>query len=238
MLESIADSLRSSWGALMLRDDSYAEVRDDPSVVMRGLAVVLVVAILASLAILIGQVLSWATSPDMADLQDMVLYHLQRMPWYRDLAGDPGFLEGFVESYERGWSVLPRLFGAPNLGGAALGLVTRPISFLIAWLILSLVIHVAAHLLGGSGSLAQTLGCLGLAAAPQLLSLLQIIPGVRVGSLAAIWTFLCAYSAVKSTHGMGWGKTALAALSPLILLVLFDFVILGLVALVAILASI
>ena len=222
-MQTISRALRACWDALLLRDRAYKEMRDGPDPAIRGVVVVLVVAVLVSVALLVGEGLRWSISPSLSELSAAVLNNLQRMPWYRELSDDPAFVQGFRRFWQLAWQVLPRFFGAPDMPGALIGFLIRPLVYFFAWLALGILAHAIARLLGGQGSPSQTLGCLGLAVAPQLFSLFRILPQVRPGSLIGVWTLLCGYMAIKAAHGLSWERALGATL--LILLVVAGFLL-------------
>jgi hypothetical protein len=147
-------------------------------------------------------------------MRDTIFSYLKQMPFW-DM--DPNALAQFEESYYRGWDIFPRLFGAPDVGSAAAGIITIPLALVIRWLIYGLLAYVFARWLGGSGGLSQTLGVLALAVAPQVLNVLTIIPFVQVGGIVALWSVLCAYYGLKTAHNLSWTRALWATLLPFIL---------------------
>jgi hypothetical protein len=97
-----------------------------------------------------------------------------------------------------------------------------PVGLILQWLFLGLSTHYAARLLGGQGTLVQTLGTTALAVGPQVLGVLTVIPFVSVsGLLLGVWALLIAYRAVAISHELSWQRAAVAALAaPVLLLVL------------------
>jgi len=84
---------------------------------------------------------------------------------------------------------------------------------------------------GGAGTLNQTLGATALAAAPQLLNALTVLPFVVMFSLGT-WTLLCNYMALRTVHGLSWQRSVAAALLPSVVLVLLAAAIGVIVAIV------
>lgn len=206
--------IRLAWEALFLREEPYAEMRDSSNAVLRGLGIIVLITVAVALVGLVGTALEWATTPDMGEMQEVVWQGLQKMDWYQDLEGVPEIRQQF----DLGWQIFPRLFGAPNIGTAALGIVLLPLRTALAWLLYGLVAYLFARLLGGRGSLGQTLGCTALAAAPQLLNLATFFPYVVVGGVVGTWTILSRYLALKTCHGLRWGRALAATLLPYVAL--------------------
>ncbi len=217
--------IRLAWEALFLSEVPYAEMRDDSTPLVRGLVLVALVALAVALVGLVGTALEWATTPNMRDVQQIVLDGIQQMPWYQELQSDPEFREMFSQQYELWWRVFPALFGAPDITNAALKIVTLPLGLAFVWLLYGLLAHLFARLLGGQEGLSQTLGCTALAVAPQLLNLATFLPYVAVGSVVSTWTLLCRYVALKTCHRLTWGRALAATLLPyIVFLVVVSFI--------------
>jgi hypothetical protein len=210
--------IRLAWEALFLSEEPYAEMRDSPNAVLRGLGLVALVALVVALVGLVGRTLEWATTPDMRDVQQIVLEGIQQMDWYKEMQGNPEFREQFAQQFEMGWRIFPQLFGAPSPGLAALQIVLLPLRLVVTWFLYGVVTHLFARLLGGQGGLGQTLGCTALAAAPQLLNLVTFFPYLVVGGVVGTWTILCRYVALKTCHRFHWGRALAATLLPYVAL--------------------
>jgi hypothetical protein len=211
--------IRLVWEALFLSEAPYAEIRDGSQPVLRGLGIVVLVAVAVALVGVVGTTLEWATTPKMEDIQQIVLDGLKQMDWYQEMQGEPEFAQQFQEQWELGWSIFPSLFG-PNVGSAALNIVLLPLSLLFRWLLYGVVVYLFARLLRGEGSLGQTLGCTALAVAPQMLNLVMVLPYIVVGGVVGAWTLLCRYLAVKTCHKLSWGRALAAALLPTVVWIL------------------
>ena len=210
--------IRLAWEALFLSEEPYAEMHDSPNAVLRGLGLVVLVALAVALVGLVGGTLEWATTPDMRDVQKVVLAGIKQMDWYKELQDNPEFREQFTQQFEMGWRIFPQLFGAPSPGRAALQIVLLPLRLAVTWFLYGVVTHLFARLLGGQGGLGQTLGCTALAAAPQLLNLATFFPYLVVGGVVGTWTILCRYVALKTCHRFRWGRALAATLLPYVAL--------------------
>jgi hypothetical protein len=200
--------------AFFLGEGAYAEIRQEPRSALRGLAIIALVGVVVALVGLIGTTLEWATTPNMSAVKETVLEGLQDMDWYRDLESDPEFRRQFEQWYDRGWQIFPRLFDAPDLGMAALRIITLPLGLVVVWALYGLVAHLVARMLGGQADLGQTLGCTALAVAPQILKVATLFPYLVVGGVVGTWTLLCRYVALKACHRMTWERTLAATLVP------------------------
>jgi hypothetical protein len=213
------------WESFFLSPAPFDEMREEPKPVVRGLLFVVLVALAVALVGLVGTTLSWATSPRMADIQDVVLRGLARMEWFQEMQESPRAYESFQQTWNLAWQIFPQVF-APNPGSAAARIIILPLGMIINWLLWGLLGHVFARAFGGEGTLAQTLGCTALATSPQLLNLITLLPYTVVGGIVGTWVLLARYVALKTCHRLSWGRALWSTLLP--------YVVLGLV--IAILA--
>jgi Yip1 domain len=217
-MDGIVGTLKLGWDALLLKEKAYEEMKGSSNPVVRGLIFLLIVGLAIALLNLIGTTLEWATTPNMADMQDTIYRHIVQMPWYDEAtAQSPEFAQLFERWYNQGWDLFPLLSGAPSIGGAAMGIVSTPLGLFVRWLIYGLLAYLFARALHGTGSLSETLGVLALAGAPQMLNVLGLLPFVTLGSIVSVWSILCAYVGLKVAHRLSWQRAVWATLLPFIL---------------------
>jgi len=217
-MEGIVSSLRLGWKALLFKEEAYEEMRAAPNPVVQGLILIVVVGVVVALLNLVGTAVEWASTPDLNQIKEIVHSYIPRMPWWNEVVREaPDFPREFENWYDLGWRIFPRLFGAPNVGGAALGIITKPLQLILWWLIYGLLAFVFARWLGGTADFSQTLGVLALAVAPQFLNALTLLPFVQLGNLISVWGLLCAYVGLKTAHRLSWGRAVWATLLPFIL---------------------
>jgi hypothetical protein len=214
-MDGIVGSLRLGWKALLFKEDAYEEMRAADNPVVKGLILIVVVGIIIALLGLVGSTLEWASIPDLGQMRDVIHNYILRMPGMNQLP--PDALNGFEQGYAWGWKVFPPLFGAPNVGMAALDIILTPLRLLIWWFIYGILAYLFAHWLGGKGDFSETLGVLALAVAPQFLNVLTLLPFVQVGSVVSIWGILCAFVGLKTAHKLSWARAVWATLLPFIL---------------------
>jgi len=217
-MNGIAGYLQLGWDALLLRRDAYERMRDAANPVVQGLVLIVLVGVAITLLGFVGDVLEWATTPDLMAIKDTVLEHLMRMPWWDVAAQDPAFRQVFTQWYDFGWSI-GQAFAQPNVGWAAASIVLTPLGLLFRWVIYGLLAYLFARMLGGVGDLSETLGVLALAVAPQALNVLGLFPYVEMGSVVAVWGVLCAYVGLKTAHDLPWHRAAWATLLPFLLVI-------------------
>lgn len=228
-MQAITKPFGMLWDALFLQRDAYARMRDDNNPFVEGLFVLVVLGVALGLLGVVGATLEWASSPSLADIQDTVLTFLQQMPWWQFMQQDPQAEAAWFQIWNGVWDVVRTT--APSPAGSLLGIVTIPLGLIFGWLVYGLVAYLFARLLGGPGTLNQTLGATALAAAPQLLNALTVLPFVAIFSLGT-WTLLCNYMALRTVHGLSWQRSVAAALLPLLALTLLAILLGGLAAVV------
>jgi hypothetical protein len=151
-----------------------------------------------------------------------VLANLQQMSWWQFIEQDPQVEALWFQIWNGIWDASQAV--APSPARSLLGVVAAPLGLIVTWLIYGVLAYLFARLLGGAGTLNQTLGATALAAAPQLLNVLTVLPFVVIFSLGT-WTLLCNYMALRTVHGLSWQRSVAAALLPSVVLVLLAIVI-------------
>jgi hypothetical protein len=220
-------SMRLVLRALFLDPAAYDAMRDDDNPFIEGAFLIVLVGVATALLNLIGQVLAWATTPNIDAVKQIVLNAYRQMPWFNSIANNPQALAQFNRYWDLGWQIFPRLFGAPDPASAALNILAWPVVALLAWLIYGLLVFLFARLLRGTGTLNQTLGTTALAVTPLLLRGFGLIPFLTIGALLNTWQLLCRYRAVRSVHRLSVGRAAWATILPFAVYLLFWLVVGG-----------
>ena len=215
-MEARPNLFQTALGAFLLQEDTYAGMRDDAQRIKRALVLVVVVGLLVGVTGACGRLGEWAVSPPMDKMQSVVLSHLTQMPWFADMSRSPQALEMFEQQYNLGWSIAKAFVPSPT---ALVGVVTTPLSLLIIWFVYGLLAHLSARILGGQGSVGQTLACTALAVAPQLLNVVTVLPFAQAAGVGT-WTLVCNFSAIRSAHGLNGWRALVATLLPLILAII------------------
>jgi hypothetical protein len=228
-MQTITKPFGLLWDALFLQHEAYARMRDDDNPFVEGLFVLVVLGVALGLVGIVGTTLEWASSPNLSAIRDAVLANLQTMSWWQFMEQDPASQAMWFQIWNGIWDALQTT--APSPATALLGVIAVPLGLIMAWLVYGLLAYLFARLLGGVGTLNQTLGTTALAAAPQLLNVLTVLPFVVMFSLGT-WTLLCNYMALRTVHGLSWQRSVAAALLPSVALVLLAIVIGAIVAIV------
>lgn len=215
-MQAITRDLRMLWNALFLQPDAYEEMRKDNNPFVEGLFILVILGVVLALIGVVGVTLEWASSPNLDDLQAAILNGLQRMQWWEiSQQASPEFAQEFQQIWDSVWQAISGV--SPTPLGSLAGVITRPLGLIVNWLIFGLLAHALARLLGGKGTLNQTLGTTALAAAPQMLNVFGALPFVVVAGIGT-WTMLCRYMAIRTTHDLSWGRAVWATILPPIIL--------------------
>jgi hypothetical protein len=224
-MQNVSRYARLVASALFLRTDAYEEMRQARSPVTTGLIIIVLVGVIVALAALVGGALEWASSPNLADIQEVVYEGIIQMPWYQETLREvPDFAQQYRRWYDLGWTIA-RWLGASSVSSALGNLVLTPLSFIVGWLIYGVLAHLFARLLKGEGTLGQTLGCTALAVAPQILKLTELLPYVVVGGVVGTWMLICRYVALKQAHRLTWGRAFWATVLPFVALWLLALIL-------------
>lgn len=220
---ALSEYINLGLGGLFLKEETYEKMRQEPNPLVKGLGLVVLVGGVVALFALVGQVLEWTTTPDLSNLKNIVLEEMQKTQWFRQMARNPRALEGFRQGYDLWWQIFGGMFGV-NILGAVFNIVLNPIALLLQWLIYGFLVFLFARVLGGQGSLSQTLGCTALAVTPQMLGIVQVVPYAELGGLT-IWALVCTYVGIKISGQLSPWRAFWATILPFIALVVLAILV-------------
>lgn len=217
-------------GALFLRRESYEYQRDRTRPFAHGLTFVVIIGLLVAVAGILGAGLRYASLPNSDAIQNIVLKHLQAMPFYGDMT--TAAQAQFLSTYNQIWNNFGgAFFGYPTtsagLAQLLVTIVTTPLSLVVGWLVYSVLVHLVARGVNKQVSLAEGMGTLALATSPQLLTVLDVFPGVMATSaVITLWSLILSTFAVRTTYRTSTGRAIFAALFPLLLFLIPAFLLL------------
>jgi hypothetical protein len=225
-MQAVLEYLRLGVRGLLLDVEVYRQQRDAPDALQRGAMLVLLISLLVALAALVGSVFESLTTPPAEQIEQTLYQGLTEMPWYQEAAeASPEFEAEFRQQFDQLAEAVTTIQG--NVSSSALDLLLLPLTSLLGWLIYGAFAHLVARMLGGTGTLNQTLGCTALASGANLLGLVQLIPFAGVTPFAGVsgvtlLTLIGSYIAVREAHALQPGRAFWATvLGPLLLLVVF-----------------
>lgn len=205
--------------ALVLDAEPFIALTDDDDPWVEGLFLTIGVGFLVGVARLIGQLLTTAVLPPNDAMLAALLQGWRQWSTSVPSAIDPAVMETLLRE---GWAVINFWLGYSGGWLRLLTLVTTPTLLLVQWLLAGMIVYGVARFLGGSGTLNQTLGVTALIVAPQILRFAEMLPFAAVSQLLlSVWALLIVYRGVEVAHDLPWQKAFVAAVAPLLLLILF-----------------
>ncbi len=231
-------------GALRLDDKTMLDLKASPDVFRKGFTVVLLVGLLVGLvAGLVGLVQGLTTDPAAEIAQ-------ARVEADRTMRGVAQFMppdsaQMMLENYAMGFGIAERIVREaraplPRPAEVLFKQVGATVSYPFGWLgsllFFGVLVHIAAKLLGGRGTIAQMWGLSSLTVAPHLFDLfaplLNLLPAVG-GAFAALlglitfaWGVAIYVKATAVAQEMSLGRAIAAVLLPIV--VVFVLALLGL----------
>lgn len=199
--------------ALTLEPDPFVEMVDDDNPWIEGLFFAFVLGLLIAVAQLFGGLLLSASMPPSEAVLEVVVAGLKQT-----LPINPGQATNAETLVRQSWPWLTTIFNYNSGWLRLLALIVTPLGLIAQWLLYASVSHAAARMLGGSGTLNQTLGAVALSVAPRILLVAMIVPFVSVSALLLHgWGILIAYRGLEIAHDLPPRKAAVAAVAPLVL---------------------
>jgi hypothetical protein len=116
--------------------------------------------------------------------------------------------------------------------------VSAPFDRLAGWMVYTILVTIAAHVMGGKASVQQMLGLTAFYAVPHLLgiippllgliptagSALQLLTGGVLGAAATAWGVLIYVAGATVASGFDWARGILAVLAPVLVLMVVALV--------------
>ena len=223
-------------GALTLNQQLFRQLRDSPSLMLRGMQVILLVGLLVGTVQSLSSAISisnpTAQLNALRDEYDAAL-DLQSQQAQTDVERE--FIRIARASEDAVVDLVGRLMTLPTSLPPVLvlvmqtlgGIISTPLNYLSGHLLAVIVTHIAARQLGGSGSIRQMVGLGALAVAPHALDALSFIP-VLSGPLSTIawgWGLAILVTVTALVHGFDSGRALLAVLLYPTAVLLLGFVV-------------
>jgi len=218
--------LRLIRDILLLKDEAFGEFKASPRVFERGLLIVIVVALLVgvvnSAAGLISDLRQLSVEPQRQRVKQEAIEGFERGAASARLSPE---LADIIKTYmEAGIDIgfdiaaLPTPLARPvgtilQKVGAALSF---PFPYLSGWLLYTLLVLLAAKILGGQASVQKMLGCTALYSIPYILNVLGPIRwlGGLAGIVAFIWGVLIFIKAAAVANNITTERGFLATILP------------------------
>jgi hypothetical protein len=221
---------------LILDDGAFQEWRERPNLFLRGIALILVVTLVAGFIVFAVDMVNSVRPVRAAEIERQIQegFEMQERfnPGWRDMppamrAMMDDMIDVVTSMVTEIVSVdtfLPR--GVSGFLGAVGRYVTAALASLGGWIFYGALVLIAVNLLGGTARLPDFLGMVSLYVIPGLLGLLRPVPclGAFLAFLGLIWGIVVYVKAVSVASDLDLGRSVLAFFTPLIV-----FVVLGVV---------
>ena len=226
--------LQLGWDALLFRHEAYVRHVSRADALKRGLALLMLVTLLAGLVSLVVNVVTGLRPADYeADLENLetsILEFFESVKPFIPMPSDfeRGFREGFRAArpgMEIGMRIgelptpLPKPIGTllSNLGA----FLSLPFSRLAGWVGYGIWVLLAAKLLGGRATISQSLAATALYAAPHILDILSPVPcmGGVLGLVATLWGIAIYVKALAVANDFHIWRAIIATLLPAVIMV-------------------
>ncbi len=195
-------SFRQFWQALLLQSEAYQPILQSERPVRQGFRMLTALYLITGLITSLGLIFHYLTLPKVDVIQSQVGELILNSGLYQQWSVEQPALAAVVNlGYRLFWFLAGIRIGYPS----RLDIFLTPLSLwamgLFNWVTFAIFGELIGRKLGGQARRRAFWGALAVANAPQLLTLLNIIPGLVVpSSLLWSWTLLTSYQAVRVTY--------------------------------------
>ncbi len=243
----VGEMLQLARGALLLDTQTFAAQREAPDTFRKGVLLIVIITLLAgSLSFAVSTVKGFL--PPKWDAQrekvgNQISQVFEFLPFEMDTKTERMVVGSIEAGLDIGFEIaqLPTPLPRPVKGflQALGGWITAPLLRLGGWMGYAFWVLLVAKLLGGRATLSQMLGCTALYVAPQILTILQVVPclGAILGFVAFIWGLVIYVKATAVANELSLGRALLAAVLPAAVLIgLISLVVIPIVLLIVVAA--
>jgi hypothetical protein len=242
------EMLQLARGALFLDTQTFAAQREAQDTFRKGVLLVVIITLLAgSLSFVVSTVKGFLPpkwDAQREEVEDQISQVFKFLPFEMDAETEQMIVGSIEAGLDMGFEIaqLPTPLPRPvkdflqSLGGW----ITAPLLRLGGWMGYAFWVLLVAKLLGGRATLSQMLGCTALYVAPQILTILQVVPclGPILGFVAFVWGLVIYVKATAVANELSLGRALLAAILPAAVLIgLISLVVIPVVLLIVIAAA-
>lgn len=228
-------------GALMLDTKTFSDLKASPDVFRKGITILVVIGLIVGLVTaLVGTAQGLLANPA-ADLAQARATAEQQMKQFMP----PEASAMFLDNMSMGFRIAERIVRETKsplphpvrVVFQQIGvMVSYPFGWLSSLLLYGALVHIAARLLGGRGTIAQMLGLTALTVAPYILSAVSVILNAipyaggcltfLIGLVEFFWGIVIYVKGTAVAHEMSGGRALMAVLLPIIVAVLVALLVL------------
>jgi hypothetical protein len=221
---------------VVLDDSAYREWHERPNLFLRGIVLIVVISLVASLLSFAVTLVDRIRPVDVDEIEEMIYQSFewqQYFPFYQDM--EPEAMEMMQETLDfivpmtmditQIESPLPRSIA--GFFEAMGGWLSRALMAIGGWLAYGALVLVFANLLGGSAKLPDFMGMVALYVIPGLLGLLSPIAclGAFLALIGTVWSIVVYIKATSTVTGLDTGRAILAVVAPFLSLMVLGFLL-------------
>jgi hypothetical protein len=232
-------TFRQFWQALLLQPEAYQPILRSERPVRQGFRMLTALYLITGLITSLGLIFNYLTLPRVEVIQSQIGDLIFNSALYQQWAVQQPALAAVLNlGYHLFWFTAGIRIGYPS----RLGIFLTPLSLwgmgLFNWVTFAIFGELIGRKLGGQARRRAFWGALAVANAPQMLTVLNIIPGLVVPSgLLWSWTLLTSYQATHATYPqLSWRRSLSTTLLMYALHYFFVFLSIVLGALLGVLA--
>ncbi|MCJ7513804.1 MAG: hypothetical protein MUO23_12655 [Anaerolineales bacterium] len=203
-------TFRQFWQALLLQPEAYQPILGSERPVRQGFRMLTALYLITGLITSLGLIFHYLTLPKVELIQSQVGELIFNSGLYQQWTAEQPALAAVLNlGYRLFWFIAGIRIGYPS----RLDIFLTPLSLwvmgLFNWVTFAIFGELIGRKLGGQARRRAFWGALAVANAPQLLTVLNVIPGLVVPSgLLWSWTILTSYQATHATYPqLNWRRT-------------------------------
>jgi hypothetical protein len=243
----VGEMLQLARGALFLDTQTFVAQREARDTFRKGVLLVVVITLLAgSLSFIVSTVKGFLPpkwDAQREKVEDQISQVFEFLPFEMDAEAERMIVGSIEAGLDIGFEIAQLPTPLPGPVSAFLqalgGWISAPLLRLGGWMSYAFWVLLAAKLLGGRARLSQMLGCTALYVAPQVLTILQVVPylGPVLGFVAFVWGLVIYVKATAVANELSLGRALLATILPAAVLIgLISLVVIPVILLIVIAA--
>jgi len=215
---------------LVLDDEAFHTWRERPNVFLRGLVLIVLITLVASLVTFGLHLVARVQPFDAQEIRDAIDQSMEWQLRFNPAASDPEFERIMGQITD---TIIPMVRdialpqGITGFFGAFGSWLNGVLGAIGGWLFYGALVLFAVNALGGSAKMRDFYGTVALYIVPGLLGLLSFIPcvGGLLGLVALIWGIVIYVKATSVISGLDGGRATVAVLAPAVVLFLLGLLI-------------
>jgi hypothetical protein len=226
----MGDLLKNIWHAMILEDSAYEDWRERPNLFLRGLILIVVVALVAGVLSFAWRFVQGVQPVDANEIREAMEQSFEWQYQFNPGLQDPEAREMIEDVLD---DIVPMIIDIANVQAPlpravgtffqAIGSwLTGALAAVSGWLLYGALVLIVVNWLGGTAKLPEFLGSVALYSVPGLLGLLGPVPclGAILGLIGFVWGIVVYVKATSVATGLDTGRSIVAVFAPAVILFL------------------